>query len=409
MRTPVRLLSLLLLCNLYQAARAGVSPSPGVNLNLSFTGESYAELHGGQKRGHTGIGNLYGSLHLDGGRLLGTPGLSAFVQGLLVRGGQPSALSGDAQGASNIEATPAAHIYEAWLQYNTPHSGGSVLLGLYDLNSEFDRLQTASTFINSSFGIGPTFSGSGVDGPSIFPRTSSGLRIAVKPSTGTVWRMAALDAAPAVRAQAPNGPFTQSEGLLLVSEFAYLGRSQPGTSQPTRSPMRVGRLSALPPYDHKLALGVWRYTRAQARVDGGGRAPSHGVYLLADSRLYVSPRHPGRVLSAFLQWGNSTARSNRFAHYAGAGWTLSAPFASRPMDAIGMAVGVARNGAAYQHWQAHLRPHAAHAETVYELTYQYSVLSGLSLQPDLQYITHPDTRRDIPAALVGQLLLQWQW
>jgi carbohydrate-selective porin OprB len=48
----------------------------------------------------------------------------------------------------------------------------SVLAGLYELNSEFYRLQSAGLFLNSSFGIGPEFSQSGLEGPSIFPSTS---------------------------------------------------------------------------------------------------------------------------------------------------------------------------------------------------------------------------------------------
>ena len=51
-----------------------------------------------------------------------------------------------------------------------------MLVGLYDLNTEFDALESAGLFLNSSQGIGPEFAQSGLNGPSIFPTTTLGLR-----------------------------------------------------------------------------------------------------------------------------------------------------------------------------------------------------------------------------------------
>ena len=70
-------------------------------------------------------------------------------------------------------------------------NGRPGLIGRYDLNSEFYRLQSASLFLNSSFGIGPEFSQSGLEGPSIFPNTSVGARFAIKPIEEIVLRTAA--------------------------------------------------------------------------------------------------------------------------------------------------------------------------------------------------------------------------
>jgi hypothetical protein len=50
---------------------------------------------------------------------------------------------------------------------------------------------SASLFLNSSFGIGPEFSQSGLEGPSIFPNTSVGARFAIKPIEEIVLRTAA--------------------------------------------------------------------------------------------------------------------------------------------------------------------------------------------------------------------------
>ena len=102
-------------------------------------------------------GNLNLQVSLDGDRLLGRSGLTLFVDGLWIHGSQPSALLGDAQGVSNLSAPAKVTLYEAWLQYNVFGNKFSALVGRYDLNTEFYRVQAAGLFLNSSFGIGPGF------------------------------------------------------------------------------------------------------------------------------------------------------------------------------------------------------------------------------------------------------------
>ena len=116
-----------------------------------------------------------------------------------VQGGQPSALAGDAQGVSNVSAPNTLKLYEAWLERNFAGNHFSTLFGLYDLSTEFDRLQGAGLFLNSSFGTGPEFAQSGVAGPSIFPNTAFGARFATKPTANVVLRLAVLDGAPVHR------------------------------------------------------------------------------------------------------------------------------------------------------------------------------------------------------------------
>lgn len=157
-------------------------------------------------RGGARTGSTYGAVLLlkltATDDAVGWPGTSAFVDVLTIHGGRPNQLVGDAQGTSNLEGPSGTQIEEAWVQHNFKGSGASILVGIYDLNSEFYRLAAAGLFLNSSLGVGPEFAQSGVEGPSIFPRTSAGLRLAVKPAANTVLRAALLDAVPVVR---PDG------------------------------------------------------------------------------------------------------------------------------------------------------------------------------------------------------------
>ncbi|MED5526325.1 MAG: carbohydrate porin [Pseudomonadota bacterium] len=392
-------------CCLVSPARADDDDNAkAVQAGLSITSELYSNLRGGLKRGSTGLTNIYASLQGNGGALWGMPGLTLFTQGLLVRGGDPSALTGDAQGASNIAASHLNRLYEAWAQYNSDDSRWSVLGGLYDVNSEFDRLNSASLFLNSSFGMDPSLAGSGPAGPSIFPATSVGVRVDYKPFKNVVWRTALLDDTPVYRDGAPDGPFAQNDGLLWISEWAWLDRAQSGEPPKDWQPDMVGRVSSLAPYDNKLAVGLWGYTHSQAALDGGNNARSSGLYVLLDRRLYVSSKLPGQVLGGFVQGAVANPQTNRFARYLGLGLTLTQPFSQRPDDTAGIALALARNS-------RHYRPEGntddfGATEAAWELSYQAAVNSWLSIQPDLQYIAHPDSRRDIGNALAFQLSVQ---
>jgi len=267
---------------------------------------------------------------------------------LTLHGGHPSHFVGDAQGASNLEGPTGTQVEELWLQHNFKGSGASLLVGIYDLNSEFYRLQAAGLFVNSAFGIGPEFAQSGVEGPSIFPRTSAGLRLALKPTADTVLRAAVLDGVPLVRPDGSHAAFRGGDGLLIVGEFAMLTRPGTGADRPASMRDRIGRFSSLTPYDDKLAIGAWHYSGRFADLvdtDGAGaplqRNGSSGAYVVAE-RLLLGGGASTRHVAAFMQAGVADARTNRFGAYLGAGIVASGWGPARDSDQLGVAV--ARHG-----------------------------------------------------------------
>lgn len=131
---------------------------------------------------------------------------------------------GALQAVSSLEALPSVWIEELWLQQNLLAGRFSLPVGRYDLNSEFYRLMSAGLFVNTSFGIGPEFALSGRAGPSIYPNTAVGTRLAFKPSRNTVVRVAVLDGAPVGRPDGGDRVFAAGDGVLLVGEVALLAR-----------------------------------------------------------------------------------------------------------------------------------------------------------------------------------------
>jgi porin len=373
----------------------------GVDLSVVFDGEGFVNASGGLRAGTVLLGNLHLQLMLDGRRLFGWSGATFFFHALGTFGGHPGDLVGDAQGVSNLEAPGGGQLYEAWLQQSFLGNRISALVGRYDLNTEFYRLQSATLFLNSSFGVGPEFSQSGRGGPSIFPDTSVGVRLAFKPARGIVLRAAVLDGVPVDRADGGHRVFVKGDGLLLVGEAAFLSRPAP-EGRPLSTRFRIGRGAGLSPYEGKVAIGGWYYT---AQFDDLSepvrRRGSSGVYLLTDEQLYRGDPASRPQIHAFGELGVGDSRVNRFGYYAGAGIVFSGLLPALENDELGFAAAIARNGSHYIELQRRDANPVAGTETALELTYLLQISKHWSFQPDLQYVMRPGTdptRKDALAA-----------
>jgi len=381
-----------------RASEAGITPT------LVYDGTVAANFSGGERDGIAFAGAAHLQILGDGTRLVDAPGLTIYADILNTHGKEPSALVGDIQGVSNIAAPPDIRIYEAWAQYNWRSS--SLLIGRYDLNTEFYRLASSSVFLNSSFGIGPEFSQSGPAGASIYPDTSLGARIAYKPDPNVVIRVALMDGAPVERPQSEGGLFSSRDGVFIMSELAILTR--PGAdTQPGAVRSLIGRMSTLPPYEDKFAIGGWYYTSdlndlSERNANGSPvkHAGSGGAYALLDERLLeIGNAH----INGFLQAGLGDGRVNRVDSYVGLGLAATGIITERPNDQLGLALAVARNGSHFLAASENLEPQYATTEATLEMTYVCQATSWLAIQPDLQYVWHPGAVPGLHNAAVVQV------
>jgi porin len=374
---------------------------------FSYTGELVGDAAGGARRGVKALGLAGVQLTLGLRRLVGWRGSRVFLFVLDTHGGAPSDLAGDVQGVSNLEAPADVRLEEAWLQQNLLDNRLSWLVGRYDLNTEFYRVQSGSLFVNSSFGIGPEFAQSGAAGPSIFPSTAVGTRVEFKPSANVVWRAAILDGVPVDRPEGGIHLFAPGDGVLVVGEMALLARPDTVTV-PRHRRFQIGR-GLVRPYAGKLALGGWYYTAqfpdlvdtlpSGAPVRHRGSA---GAYIIGDGTVWSGrPGRPG-PLTAFAQLGLGDGRVNQIGGYLGGGLTLSAPFAGRAQDELGLAVAAALNGSHYERAQMAAGAPAA-GETTVELTYLAQLRVWLTVQPDIQYVIHPGGAPGVRNAVVPGL------
>ncbi len=365
----------------------------GWSIEAGYTADLLRNASGGLEAGNAFLDGFDVIASVDAERAFGWSGVRLHGHVQYNNGAEFSGTRvGDSQSVSNIEGVDTWRVYELWadIQFGGDEAPQSLRFGLYDLNSEFDSIDTAGLFLNASHGIGPEYAQSGLNGPSIFPVTSLALRLR-RESTHSYWQLAALDAVPGDRDDpARSGVhLAGDEGALFAAEWG-MGR---------------GRLT-------KFALGAWSYSGrfdSLAEFDSTSGEPAQrrgnrGLYAIVD---FAIGEFGGRRVDAFTRVGVAEDRFNAVADYLGAGVVVSAPLSGRPDDLLGLAVASAGTGNAMRRLAIESGASLQRRETTVELTYRAPLTDWLTLQPDLQYVHQPGFDPGLQGAWVIGLRLEF--
>ncbi len=358
----------------------------GVNFEFLYTAEIGSNVSGGIAKDIDYLDNLDLVMDIDSEKLAGYKGGTLHLYGLSNFGASPSEDVGDAQGVSNIDGPDRITLIEAWYEQALFDDKFTILMGIYDANSEFDALEYGSLFLNSSHGMGPDFSQTGI---SAFPNTALGARFKINPPGILSMNFAVLDAVPGDPAddEAVAIDLEKSEGAVILSEIQFL----------------MQEASESNPYG-KFALGFWGYT-AKAddleNVDGDGNPirnlSNFGFYGLGEYQVYREAEDQG--LGVFARIGYANPNIHQFNYYLGGGLHYTELFPSRDEDSIGLALAHVINGTKFKRVQEVAASPVERSESNIELTYRAQILPWLALQPDLQYIINPGMAPDVSNAI----------
>lgn len=362
---------------------AAQTADPVWTLSAEYTADVSGVVSGGVTRAGRYLDNL--SVELDGDleRAVGWRGARLHVSGLYNGGGEPNALVGALQGVDNIEVgAQGARLFEAWIEQDLGDSG-SVLAGLYDLNSEFYVTEASGLLIAPPFGIGSELASTGPNGPAIFPSSSLALRVRLGEGDAPYGQAAVVNA-DARTVGDPGGVDTSlDEGVLGIAEAGVGG------------PIRY-------------AVGVWRYDQRQddirdLRPDGEpALSRAQGAYALAEGQVYGAAAPDGPQINAFARLGVSDGDTTDFKGGWQAGLLIGQVFAARPDGQLSVGL--------HQAWlsdkaRANLADSGAgparHEEGL-ELTYADRI-GRLGVQPDIQLIRNPGGLRDADPVIVVTL------
>lgn len=357
-----------------EVAFANEEPASAIKFGATYVTDLIANVDGGRQRGSDWLGRADVTMSIDGS-VFGWDGAEAFVDILAVhRSDFSGRFVGDAQAVSNVQGDSAVRPMEAWIA--GPIGGGaSVKIGMIDLNSEFDVQSVGKHFINSSHGIGPEFSQSGANGPSIFPAGATAVMLRYEDKQWA-FRLGLFDAVAGSRDDPRRAAFRfpGATGALLVAE----------------ADRKLGDAA-------RLQFGAWRYTPKFDRIDPAapGQGISQGAYAMVEGPLAVLD---DRRLDAWLRVGVASAHVNEIGTYVGGGLAFG-----NDDRRWGLAVAHARRGHAARRAVAAAGGHSDRAETAIEFTYCIRLTPWLAVQPDVQYVINPGWDPALRNATVGGL------
>ncbi|MFO1389833.1 carbohydrate porin [Cellvibrio sp.] len=334
----------------------------------TLTLESITNLKGGLDTGTRNLGNLDVTLNIDTRAAGWWDGGNLFVYVLGDYGRPPSALTGELQVLSNIEATDNLLLYEFWYEHSFAEGAVKILVGLHDYNSTFYALESASLFNLSSMGVGPEVA---QVTPSIFPVTAPGVHLTLN-HHDTYFLLAVYDGVPGdpAHTHGTHIKFSRDDGLFTASELGIFAEHQ-----------------------FKIGLGAWRHTaRVENPVDGTLSQSNSGFYLIGE-------KYWTENFAAFIQYGKADKHKNQLGSYIGGGFTFKNWM--REGDEVGLAFAKAKNSEDF----LLANPDFYSAETTSEISYFWPVTEKVSFQTSVYRVAHPSMAPDVENSLAVGLRL----
>ncbi|MBT8038376.1 MAG: carbohydrate porin [Verrucomicrobiae bacterium] len=369
----------------WMSDRRGEWEDQGISFEGEFIYERSRVFDGGLRRDGSDRHLFTFDVEFDLEKLMGLNGGTIFAQFLHVtreRGG--SADAGDIQAYTNIETDRAMDaIYELWYQQELMDGRLRIKLGKVDANSEYNYVDAAGNFANSSAGFSPTIFAF----PS-YPDPSMSVNVF------------------ATLVDRENYTFTLGYGLFdgaTAVDEVRLGRRGPSTFfsdgvSDDYFQIFQGELA----WDNcgdwlegRLSLGGWHHNGEFTGFDGSMDDGTHGYFLTVEQRLSrrASGSDDGGVY-VFAQYGWADESLSEIAQHFGAGVVTQGTFAGRDDDSAGVYI---------THADLSDDPAAGFAkdETAIDLFYRCQLCPTFYIQPEIQYIVNPSGDTAVDNALIG--------
>lgn len=273
---------------------------------------------------------------------------------------------GDTQVVSNIDSLGnVTQLGEYWWESEWLDNLVTLRLGRQDMNADFQRIDSAEHFVQSTFGLSPSTAFP------TYPDQAAGAVMLVKLTDEWQWKGGVWNAF----VQNRDWGFSDNHSFLAVTELEYRYASADGGL------LGAGFLGVGLPG----AFSIGALYESEGELEGELVSPVREYYVQWEQTLYrpaFSDHAQDQGLAAFVGYyprfpdGQPIAKS--IGDSAVAGLTYTGLLAGRESDVIG--VGVA--------W-SELFQGGTNRETATELFYRAVWSSRLSFQPDMQYIASP--------------------
>lgn len=365
--------------------------SKGIEYSFTYVGETLGNPTGGYRQSAIYEGRLDGELNVDLDKLAGLKGTALHTNFYQIHGRGLSIHNLlDLFTTSGIEAYPDTKLYEAWLGQKLLDDKLELRFGQLAIDAEYLVSQTASVFVNSSYGFPAIYANNLPSGGGSYPFAAPGVEVHLKASDRLTVSAVVYDGDPAAtdvpvlasvppnRRDAGGIAFRLRDPPLFLTEAAY-SYNHEKDAKGLSGVVKVGYLhhfDRFPDYDAPPG----------ARTVMG----NDGAYLILDQSIF---REEGsdQGASIFVRAMGASPGRNLIDAYVDGGIAYQGLFPGRPKDTIGLSGAYAHisSSVTRQDDLSGAAPLIRDYQALIEATYQYLVLDGLTLQPDFQYVFHP--------------------
>lgn len=374
----------------------------GVDLTLTYINEVFGVLGGGLNRQPSYEGRFEFSTDTDLQKLIGWTGATTHVTVYQLHNGGQEVVknTGSISDPSNIDALPTTRLFTAWFQQNAFDDRVSLRIGQFAADDEFLNSKTAAGLMNGTFGWADVVAANMLNGGPAFPLATPGVRLAVKPTDALTMQTAVFSGDPA-GGNCTDAPqqcnrygtsFSFTGGALWMGELQY-GINQGKDAAGLPGVYKLGAWYATTDFNDVHyglnASGVQVSLGADATATPLTHNGNGGIYGVADQMIW---RGKDSSLNVFLRGGFAPSDRNVVSYYVDAGAGLKGPLPGRPDDMLTFGVAYARISKDIAAVDQETVPPVVvrDYEAVFELTYAAQLAPWWTVQPDLQYIVHPN-------------------
>jgi len=398
----------------------------GIEYSLTYVADLLGNPTGGIRQGAIVEDRLNLRLNLDLDRLAGWEGATIHANAYFIHGtGLSRYYVGDLLTTSVIEALPSTRLYVLWFDQSLMDGQLGLRIGQQAADTEFFVSQTATLFVNSTFGW-PAITG--LDLPSggpAYPLSAPAIRAKYTPGNGVSLQVGLYDGDPAGANRPGQDPeaqrlnrsgtnFRTNDPALVVAEATYAYNIEPG-AKGLPGDITLGGWQNFGRFD-SLRFDITGVPLADPNATGIGRPlrGNAGLYAIYDQTLFRESGKDDEGLGFFVRAAYSPTRSSLIVSYLDTGLAYKGLFEGRNDDTIGISLAQARISDDARRadrdtiFYTGVPMPRRRAETVLEATYQAVVVPGFTVQPDVQYVFHPgagvagpDGRRLRNAAVLG--------
>ena len=391
----------------------------GIDVTLTYINEVFGVLSGGLNRQSSYEGRFEFSVDTDLQKLVGWNGATTHVTAYQLHNGGRDAVEnvGSISDPSNIDALATTRLFTAWFQQTAFDDRVSLRIGQLAADDEFLNSQTAAGLINGAFGWADVVAANMLNGGPAFPLATPGVRLAVKPTDALTVQTAVFSGDPAgkdctdtpQRCNRYGTRFSFSGGALWMGELQYaINQGKDAAGLP--GVYKLGAWYATADFnDVHYGLdtaGVQVSLGADSTATPLARSGNGGIYGVADQTVW---RGKESSLNLFLRGGYAPSDRNLVSYYVDAGAGLKGPLPGRPDDTLTFGVAYAKISKDIAAVDQDTVPAVVvrDYEAVFELSYAARLAPWWTVQPDLQYIVHPNGGQDPndPAQRLGNAFL----